>query len=752
RVASALRAAGFDVTEQTTWTVTATGTAGEAARTFATTLRRTAAGVKPVVPPRAPREIASDVTAVLGLDTRRAFRAHAVPDGFGPDDIRRAYAIPTATGGSGQTVATVQFDGWRRTDLASYAAGAFGIAPSIGPDGTGAQIQEVSVSGKLPSEIEAGGDVEVALDQESIFAAAPAARQRIYFAPNTTAAAVDAFTAIDSQVVANGITAVSTSWGGCESQVSEPERTAIDNVLASILARGASIFAASGDAGRYDCADFYDGTNPEVFSITDVDYPASSPFVLGVGGTALYLQDGTPREVAWNDPDDADPSIGYRGSGSGGGESQAYPKPSWQAGLPGTGRLVPDIAAEADPFAPGSLGLFITAHRGWTFGGGTSMSAPLMAGGLAATLSEFALAGQGDLHPFFYANPGAFRDVTQTEQATELVAFPATPGYDLSTGLGSPVWRSLGQLMRAQPGLDIPPYTHTPSSVPVRITVPTSVAPTGYAVGVGVTCDSPTQPGPPTSIAMPGPDRATTVTLAVHDATTCYLANAPIIIDTAAPVARATLAYAPHTLSQVVPSWSHVDAGASSGLYYYEVRLRRVGASTPLIDTLTRRTTPPSPTAGVAGSTYVLEVVAEDNAGNRSALTTAILAVPYDDRTFSFSPRAWTRQSSASAYGGSHVVSTTKGSYVTHGYQGRSYDLVFTATSRSGYVDVYVNGVRTGSVNTYSPTTTYRKIVHIYGSRSAPDAVRTLKLVVRGVHQTGSSGNYVYLDAIRVTH
>src|SRR5207245_7572690 len=124
----------------------------------------------------------------------------------------------------------------------------------------------------------------------------------------------------------------------------------------------------------------------------------------------------------------------YAGNGGGGGASSAYPRPSYQSsvGLPGTARLVPDVASLADP----STGLGIYAGGQWLLGGGTSLAAPTWAGLTAAALSAAGrTTGLGDVLPTLYAHPEAFRDITAGSNG-----YTATAGYDLATGLGAPDW------------------------------------------------------------------------------------------------------------------------------------------------------------------------------------------------------------------------------------------------------------------------------------------------------------------------
>ncbi|MFJ3384850.1 MULTISPECIES: hypothetical protein [unclassified Curtobacterium] len=421
-VRAALVAAGFTVTDRDTWELEATGTAARAEALFGVQLLGSGDGMHPAAEPVLPASFGGAVTTVLGLDARPAAAHAALPGGYAPADLARAYASSSATtAGAGTTVATVQLSGWDRNDLVAYAKAVGRDVPAL---------DQVAVDGADVHRPDgSGGESEVALDQEAILATAPAARQRVYVAPNSFQGLYDAYSRIADDVRAAGIVAVSVSWGSCESTTSAGARGALDNALNRVVAAGATVFAASGDDGAA-CP-----TGPKT-AVTSVTYPASSPAVVAVGGTSLRTTASATRESAW----------GNSYGASGGGVSAAYARPAWQTGtgVSGTQRLVPDIASVADP-ATGP-GVYLGAAHGFALGGGTSLASPVVAGQLAAALSARGCAsGVGDLHQTLYANPGAFRDVTSGTNGT----YAAAKGHDLATGLGSPNWSVLGALLPA---------------------------------------------------------------------------------------------------------------------------------------------------------------------------------------------------------------------------------------------------------------------------------------------------------------
>ena len=185
---------------------------------------------------------------------------------------------------------------------------------------------------------------------------------------------------------------------------------------------------AAGDNGSSDGET--DGQN-------HCDYPASSPYALGCGGTRLEADTNTgaiSSETVWND--------GASGGATGGGVSAVYSVPSWQAnaGVPAPsgstgGRGVPDVAGNADP----QTGYQVLVDGKQAVYGGTSAVAPLWAA-LIARLAQATGHQFGLFQPVLYSGvaPGAdvsgFNDITSGNNG----AYSAGPGWDACTGLGSP--------------------------------------------------------------------------------------------------------------------------------------------------------------------------------------------------------------------------------------------------------------------------------------------------------------------------
>jgi len=443
RVTGYLHAHGFTVASTDAWTLSATGPDTAAEQVFATRLTRLAGGRVAATPAVLPAGLRRDVVAVTGLDTRPVFHPHASTGaGYGPADLASAYTATTGRG-AGTTVGTVQFSGWTPGEAASYAQ-----AENI-PLGAG-QIQTIPVgitAAQAATPDGAGGDAEAALDTEAILATAPAARQRVYVAANTSAGATGVYAAMASDAQGGLLTAASTSWGGCEPDTDPNVAASVEQSITRLLAAGTTVLAASGDDGTYDCA--RSDPNPAVAGAPAVDFPASSPSVLAAGGTSLTGNPGAWHEAAWGPAAGTLPPV----RGSGGGTSTRSARPAYQSALSGsgTGRLVPDIASAADPAHGIAIYCSCTPGQpaGWYAGGGTSAAAPAQTGLLVSMLSGYArTTGIGDIHPALYTHPSAFRDVTTGANGT----YPAAPGYDQATGLGSPAWTKLAAAGLAQAG------------------------------------------------------------------------------------------------------------------------------------------------------------------------------------------------------------------------------------------------------------------------------------------------------------
>ena len=402
-----------------------------------------------------PAELDGIVLAVLGLDDRPQARAQfrrapaatargaapaptapapggpapaaapaAAPTSYTPPQVAALYQFPAGTDGTGHTIAIVELGGgFGSSDLDPYFAGLGLPVPSV----TAASVDgAVNQPGQDPN----GADGEVLLDIEVAGAVAPGAAQVVYFAPNTDQGFVDAVTTAVHATPTP--TVVSISWGQSEDSWTAQARTALDQAMADAAALGVTVCVAAGDNGSSD---------GQGGSGAHVDFPASSPHALACGGTSLRGDAGTgviSSETVWND--------GGSGGATGGGVSDTFSLPSWQAaaGVPvrtgaaaGTaaGRGVPDVAGCADP----QTGYQVRVDGQSTVIGGTSAVAPLWAA-LISRLAQSAGKSFGLIQPLLYAGVTAgtaaagFRDITSGSNG----AYSAGPGWDACTGLGSP--------------------------------------------------------------------------------------------------------------------------------------------------------------------------------------------------------------------------------------------------------------------------------------------------------------------------
>ena len=406
-----------------------------------------------VAPPTVPADLAPDIEAVLGLDTRPVASPHYVvshaaaqPIYFDPPQIASLYTFPHDADGAGQTIAILEFGGgFNQSDLDEYFASLGLRSP---------KVTVVSVGGAKNSPgVDANPDGEVALDIEVAGAVANGANIAVYFAPNEDQGFVNAV--LDAIHPENGQEApsvVSISWGGPEDHSwSKQDREALNNALYDAAALGITVTAASGDDGSRDSVD--DGQ-------LHVDFPASSPYVLATGGTRLAANaNAITSESVWNNPD-------RDGKGAtGGGVSTVFARPAWQVSAnvpshPGTGfsgRGVPDVAGDADP----DTGYRIRLNGADEYIGGTSAVAPLWAG-LIAVLNQKSGQQLGFVNEKLYSmGPQNFNSITSgSNNNANLGAYDAGPGWNACTGLGSPdASQILASLTTSRGGVDVPSQT-----------------------------------------------------------------------------------------------------------------------------------------------------------------------------------------------------------------------------------------------------------------------------------------------------
>jgi subtilase family serine protease len=316
--------------------------------------------------------------------------ALADPSGLSPVQIRAAYNLPS-TGGSG-TIAIVDAydDPTIQSDLSTFSS-EFGLPT--------ANFSKHEMS----SGIQTNDDwaLEISLDVEWAHAIAPNAT--ILLVEATSSDTSDLLAAINYARGLSAVVAISMSWGGSEFSGESSD----DSYFTSSY--GATFFASSGDTGGV------------------VSWPAASPNVVGVGGTTLtFAANGSvSSETAWGD--------------SGGGPSLYEAEPSYQVtyGVTGTSgkRGVPDVSYDANVSSGVSVydSTPYDGSSGWWIVGGTSAGSPQWAAiqslGLSAKNSNFYVDAKSASYSSY------FRDITSGSNGP----YNATVGYDLVTGLGSPL-------------------------------------------------------------------------------------------------------------------------------------------------------------------------------------------------------------------------------------------------------------------------------------------------------------------------
>jgi kumamolisin len=371
-----------------------------------------------------PAELNGVIEGVFGLDNRPQAKAHfrrrvraAVTDvSFTALKVAEAYDFPGGADGSGQAIAILELGGgYRPQDLSSYFSN-LGLATPA--------ISTISVDGasNSPTGSADGPDGEVELDIEIVGAIAPGAKIGVYFAPNTDQGFIDALTtAVHDTNLRPSI--VSISWGGPESSWTEQARNTLNSACQDAATMGVTVLVASGDNGASD------GSTDGALT---VDFPSSSPYVIGCGGTKLALTGNSIlSEQAWNE-------FAQNEGATGGGVSEVFAAPAFQSGvnLPVApngfrGRGVPDVAADADP----ASGYDVLVDGESTVIGGTSAVAPLWAG-LLARINQLVGKPAGYLNPILYSANVAttFHDITSGNNK----GYSAGPGWDACTGLGTP--------------------------------------------------------------------------------------------------------------------------------------------------------------------------------------------------------------------------------------------------------------------------------------------------------------------------
>ena len=513
-VQSWLKSQGFSVnyTPANNHYVSAEGTVAQASAAFSAQFGMYKVNGKTVRSPSAdvsiPSSLATIVTNVIGLDESAIFvetdhikdappsggfrnspplsdywaekvSPYAYPNGFTdlstpptapwtvrgntPAQIKGAYGISNTYDGAGQTVAVI--DAYASPTILqdvnewSTRRGLPTMSPS--------QLVQVVPPGiyrrpNNPSQDPSGWYGEETLDIEAVHGMAPAAKIVFVGAPNNYRDLDAALNHVVDQHLAQIVT---NSYGFATELVPPGYVKPVEDTLIQAAIEGIGVYFSSGD----------NGDESGRFGFATTEWPTSSPWVTAVGGTALGVSPSNTRaiETGWGTSSyscNASTLVCKRLGwlyGAGGGVSQLFAAPSYQAGLGFSGRAVPDVAALGDPQTGYIVGQTQTFPDGTYYDeyrlGGTSLSSPIFAG-LMALLDQKSGSPHGFANPLFYANPQVFYDVQSVKTAVARRNFNnsvdasagtsdflrtfddysgspsqhTNPGWDNVTGLGTP--------------------------------------------------------------------------------------------------------------------------------------------------------------------------------------------------------------------------------------------------------------------------------------------------------------------------
>ncbi len=366
-------------------------------------------------------------------------RSDVPQGGLNPTDLVNAYdatALQKAVGNTTSTVVFFEFDGFDQADLDAYSKLA-GL-PRFTP----------TVIGGQPGKPQG----EATMDLEVVHAIAPDARLVVINAVPTldgnsgesVMLSVSKMFAYADQHYPGAVWSLSIGWG-CEQMYTAADLRPVEAALETAESHGTSAYDASGDTAGLECKGNGDYSTPPNQSDVGVDAVAALPGMTSVGGTLL----STDAHGDWSAEEAWDASA--LSQGGSGGVSANVARPPWQnaagmSSLRGAGhRLVPDVSADADPYS----GVEIVMDGSASQGGGTSQAAPIWAGFtllMDAYLGRHGAHSLGAINPLLYrvaqgSSLPPFHDITLGGDAVDM----AGPGYDLVTGLGTPLFDNLVQ-------------------------------------------------------------------------------------------------------------------------------------------------------------------------------------------------------------------------------------------------------------------------------------------------------------------
>src|SRR5438105_7604665 len=412
----------------------------------------------PATPPKVPTFLANSIDAITGLDNYSKPPVHAMhityPQGshvsqhaaqdcspddstLTPGDVATAYGYNSlyqhGLHGENMTINLVEIDGSYKDDIQNYLS-------CIHFKG---HLSFVNVDGH-PSNAQG----ESTLDIQMAAGLAPAASIKVYQTDGN--ADTDTWTQVndelqhlldDTTANANAGSVVSISLGIDEADLTSGDVRALDSSLQQLTqVEHMTVFVASGDCGAY--AD-------ETFGDLSVSYPATDPWAVAVGGTTLSVdgQGNRAGEVAWSHF----PNIFKCNNswGTGGGNSSMFRRPGWQNANGATNQYSKNVRQEPDLSAVAE-NLAVYFQGAWGAVGGTSAAAPIWAAGQALvnedTMQRLGTFGYSPRLYYAVADKNAGGNAYFDVMSGNNQYYPATPGWDFPTGLGTP---NLGSFDRA---------------------------------------------------------------------------------------------------------------------------------------------------------------------------------------------------------------------------------------------------------------------------------------------------------------
>lgn len=383
--------------------------------------------------PSVPTELFGQVQGLGRLSDYKDFHTDYVPSGgLTPQGMLQAYdATPlraAGINGAGETVVALEIDGFNSADLNAFTSKF--------------NLPAFSSSNFVTNGPVAKPEGETTMDLETIREIAPAAKIVYYdLLQDKSANSLDELLIAGfSRVLQLYPGAIWTlSLGGCEKVSTFSDLEAEAEAVAKAETQGSTVFASSGDTAGFECVPDTSWGSAPTSADVGVSNPAALPDVTGVGGTLLSVSTAGSYigETTWFWP--------FLNEGTSGGQSSLFAQPKWQVGegLPTPSdkvpRLVPDIAADADP----NSGNADRDGGSWGTGGGTSLSSPIWAAFTALMDQYLRQHGKG---PIGFLNPALYYLADHTESYPAFHAVDTggnevwrnEAGYNESTGLGSP--------------------------------------------------------------------------------------------------------------------------------------------------------------------------------------------------------------------------------------------------------------------------------------------------------------------------